>query len=45
MFQPSSVQQRKEVLVHSVNVHSIGYHIVYDIKYIITHMLPCWLMC
>jgi len=39
-YEPSSGQQENEVLVHSVNVHSIGSHIVYNIKYIITHMLP-----
>ena len=46
MFQlPSSGQQQNKVLVHSVIVHSMGSHIVYNIKYIITHMLPYWLMC
>jgi len=42
---PSSGQQQNKVLVHSVIVHSMGFYIVYNIKYIITHMLPYWLMC
>jgi len=33
MFDLSSGQQQNEVLVHSVNVHSMGSHIVYNIKY------------
>jgi len=43
--EPSSGQQQNKVLVHSVNVHSMGSHIVYNIKYIITNTLSYWLMC
>jgi len=43
--EPPSGQQQNEVLVHSMIVHSMGSHIVYNFKCIINHTLTYWLMC
>jgi len=42
--EPSSGQRQNEVLVHSMNVHSVGSHIVYNFNDIINHMLTYWLI-